>query len=313
MVIIKELGLEAEITVNGSTAAEYPDPEPEDIPYGQTTKACHRYVESVDNAEFAIRVGIIPGNNPVREWTGRSRDHRLLFSVAFDGGHAVRSKTIWQYTTPTAMEGISDHAKGTLRKFRFAPVSTVDDVNKERITRDMHVARDLGLIRICIFRGIWKQKSARKAGSGRSTKLGTDGISLAEKALKGKAISHGTALSAPVRIAPRHSSRWEVDWRDSTASPLAVFYFKYRSKESLQQELIIERPRSPTMESDLVNLSPEEIRRLALERLSQMKDSRKRDASVKDEDDTKVFRSEKRFKYVRIEGGKKAIDLTQDD
>jgi hypothetical protein len=35
--------------------------------------------------------------------------------------------------------------------------------------------------------------------------------------------------------------------------------------------------------------------------------------SVKDEDDAEVVKSDRPFKYVRIEGGKKAIDLTEDD
>jgi hypothetical protein len=34
---------------------------------------------------------------------------------------------------------------------------------------------------------------------------------------------------------------------------------------------------------------------------------------VKDEDDAEVGKPDKPFKYVRIEGGKEAIDLTKDD
>jgi gamma-glutamyl:cysteine ligase YbdK (ATP-grasp superfamily) len=56
MAIIEELGLEVKVQVDGSAGAEYTEEEPEIIEdaCSKTTKACHRYVESVDNAEFAI-------------------------------------------------------------------------------------------------------------------------------------------------------------------------------------------------------------------------------------------------------------------
>lgn len=34
---------------------------------------------------------------------------------------------------------------------------------------------------------------------------------------------------------------------------------------------------------------------------------------MEDEEDAKVIKSDRSLKYVRIEGGRKAIDLTEDD
>jgi hypothetical protein len=126
MAIIEELGLNVKVQVNGSAAAEYPDEEPdvEDANCSETTKACHRYVESVDNTEFAIHVGLIPGSNTAQEWIGRSPYHRLAFSAAFDGGRNVISTTVSQLHTSDLFEGIHNRETQTLRKFRFAPVST---------------------------------------------------------------------------------------------------------------------------------------------------------------------------------------------
>ncbi|POS76811.1 hypothetical protein DHEL01_v204782 [Diaporthe helianthi] len=252
MAIIEELGLEVKVQVDGSTAAEYEDREPnkDDRVRSQTTKVCHRYVEAVDNAEFSIDVGVIPGYNTGREWIGMSQDHGLSFSVALDGRNFAAASIHHERQISKLVKGIYDHESQTLRKFRFAPVSTA------------------------------------------------------------------SRLSAPIQ-SPRKSKGnygWHIDFTDSNASPLAVFYFKYRSKEALQISQIIPRPRSPSSEPDLGDLSPDEIRRLALERLSQMKDGKKRGGSVKGEEDAQSGAPGRRpFKFVRMEGGKKAIDLTEDD
>lgn len=57
----------------------------------------------------------------------------------------------------------------------------------------MKIAQNLGLIRVCVRRGIWKKVAEYKIRSHHGLKLGSDDLSLAEKALKGKAVSHGTA------------------------------------------------------------------------------------------------------------------------
>ncbi|KAL1855796.1 hypothetical protein Daus18300_010971 [Diaporthe australafricana] len=310
MAIIEELGLEVKVKVNGSTAAEYPDEEPDADDNSQGT--CSRYVESVDNAAFFVQAGVLPGPKGPKtsqEWFSRSQNHALSFTVAIDGGHAVEAVLVDQNSGPRRLEGIRNTADKTMRKFRFAPVSIVDDATKTRVATDTKVAQDLGLIRVCVHRVIVKTRNLHRSPL-TEPELATDRLSLAEKALKGKAISHGTTLSDPIKC---NDKRCDVEYVDPGASPLAVFYFKYRSKEALQQLLIITRPRSLSIESDVENLSPDEIRRLARERLSQMKGNKKRAIAVKNEDDAEVPKSGRPFKLVRIEGGKKAIDLTGDD
>ncbi|KAJ0124950.1 hypothetical protein J7T55_006293 [Diaporthe amygdali] len=313
MAIIEEFGLEVKVKVNGSVAAEYPDEEP-DIDgdaWGPATKISYHYVESIDNAEFAIHVGVPSGSNAGQKWIRHSRKHALTFWLAFDGGRDAARKTIHQRSNSFLLEGVHNWARTTMRKFRFAPVSTVDDDDKTRVATDMKVAQDLGLIRVSVYRTIIENEIKTRSSPHPVPNLAADTICLAEKAVKGKAVSHGTALSAPIGLTKKrlHS----IKYIDQCASPLAVFYFKYRSKEALQQQLVIRRPRSLSMESDMGNLSPDEIRRLARERLSQIRRGKKRAATVKNEDDAEVPQSEKPFKFVRIEGGKKAIDLTEDD
>lgn len=126
MAIIAELGLEVKFKVNGSTAAEYPDEEPDvdDDAHRQTANICHHYVESVDNAEFAINVGLIPGTNTGQEWVSRSQNHGLSFTVALDGGHNLEAVVIYQRCNTALLEGVHDQGAQTLRKFLFTPVTT---------------------------------------------------------------------------------------------------------------------------------------------------------------------------------------------
>lgn len=126
MAVIEELGLEVKVMVNGSAAAEYPDKEPDvnNDARRQSANACHHYVESVDNAEFAIHVGLISVFNTGREWISRSRNHGLSFSVAFDGGSDVEAVFVDQHRNTVLLEGAHNQENQTLRKFLFTPVTT---------------------------------------------------------------------------------------------------------------------------------------------------------------------------------------------
>lgn len=315
MAVIDELGVEVKVIVNGTEATEYiPDEEPDfdDDNFDPSTKTCCRYVESIDNADFAIRAAVTSGRNkPANKWLDDSKTNGLSFSLSFDGGDKVAGLLINQNRRFVIGDSTSDAATCTKRNFRFASVSTVDDANKQRIASDMETAKDLGLIRVVVKRVKFTGNKIRQPSSSRDiSKLASRDFSLAEKALKGKAISHGTTLAPPVKC-PVSGTTKTLNV-DRSHSPFAVFYFKYRSKEALQQELIIPRPRSLSIESDVENLSAAELRRLARERLSQMKGDKKRAARIKDEGG-EAPSSSRPYKFIRIEGGKKAIDLTEDD
>ncbi|ROW06413.1 hypothetical protein VMCG_04360 [Cytospora schulzeri] len=310
MAIIHELGLEVSVLVDGAEATEYtPDEEAEvDDDFGPSTERHHCYVESIDDAHFAVRARVTSENKIGKKWIEKSPQHAFLVDLVFDGKHSGGSIKLDKRRNPHFQDGAVDCTTKTKRKYRFASVSTVDDANKQRIAKDLKAAKNLGLIQAVVYRIIVTGRKA-KTRTSYAPKIAEGGISLAEKALKGKAISHGTTFSDPIKY---DASPVDVTFVDSLGSPLAVFYFKYRSKESLQQELIIPRPRSLSIEPDVDNLSPEELRRLASERLLQMRGKNKRAASIKDEDD-RPSGSGRAYKFVKIEGGKKAIDLTEDD
>lgn len=223
MAIIEELGLEVKVKVNGLALAEYPDEEHVDSNHAgtQTPNACHHYVESIDHAEFAIHVGLIAGTNTAQEWISYSPNNTIDFSVAFDGSHYTAGKCVTRHSRPKLLDGVYNEANATLRKFRFAPVSigrlpayfvdlgkltplVVDDTNKNRVAEDMKVAPNLGLIQVLVRRAVYKGER-RGISPPRDENFGTDGISMAEKALKGKSVSHGTRYGITERSSS-HSS-----------------------------------------------------------------------------------------------------------
>ncbi|KAK7748029.1 hypothetical protein SLS53_001281 [Cytospora paraplurivora] len=210
MAIIDDLGLEVKILVNGSVATEYvpnEETQADGDKYGPSTKICCRYIESINDAHFAIHGGLTSKHKVAGQWIRNSQNSACSFTFFVDG-RKIDSALIHnihnRHRNAAILEGVREANK--LRRLRFASVST----------------------------------------------------------------------------------------------------------EALQQELIIPRPRSLSMEPDVDNLSREELRRLARERLSQMRGDNKRAASVKGEKDEAPI-SSRHYKYVKIEGGKKAIDLTEDD
>jgi hypothetical protein len=139
MAIIEELGVEVRVQVGGAAVTEYTDPEPDvNDACAQTTKVCHRYIESFDNAEFAIHVGMIPGVNTGQEWIGGSRNHGLSFLLEIDGD-AVSSLMVHQDHISEVLKGIYDGENQRLRKFHFASVST----SRSRLIVDESKASDI--------------------------------------------------------------------------------------------------------------------------------------------------------------------------
>lgn len=127
MAIIDELGLEVKILVNGSAATEYTPDEETQIDgdnFTPSTKTCCRYVESIDDAQFAIYARVEPGTKPEGKWIEGSEASGFTVELAFDGGATVdRFMLNRRYKTSTR-EGITSEAGDSVRRFRFASLST---------------------------------------------------------------------------------------------------------------------------------------------------------------------------------------------
>ncbi|CZR33939.1 uncharacterized protein FPRO_01511 [Fusarium proliferatum ET1] len=307
----------ARVRVAGELATEYDplddeeavvklDKEGTKIP----RKVC--YIESKSGAEFAIEIVVSDKYQP-------PNSHDSFIAEVYVDGERRRCKILDVPLSSSRKKAIiissgrvspeTRAKKPILGKFVFAPINTISDpTSADRLNQDLKRAETLGIIRLCLFAGRFKGTRPREHHSCYST---SREVEVAEKALKGKAISHTTTLAETTE---KPSSQKTVTTDDRL---MGEIFFRYRSYQALQHEMII--PRTPSPEpsattsidaSALSLLTESDIRRLALERL--------RDTQIKNESShvkreaEEASQSPRRWKFVRLEDGKEAVDLTDD-
>ncbi|KAI1279668.1 hypothetical protein F5Y07DRAFT_357424 [Xylaria sp. FL0933] len=286
-------GIEVAVRCHGRALDEFEDPDAHDNDDVVAHPSVSKYIECVDDTEFDVSITI----DSKYDWN--YRNHIVCCNVYVDGewirGTAIRSSDF-------KLDGraIHHHVKGkevqdpitrlwSVRRFKFAAVKTIDDAQKERVACDLKVAKTLGTIKVVFTRaieygtGVYHTSHSNNAQSG--------AFELAEKSLKGKAVSHGTSygrsetISCPTRV---HIRDLEED-----NGPILVLKFMYRSRDALKRELII--PRSPSHSPALEDLTPAERDRLARERLAELR----------------KIKQEKKSTLIKREFGE-VLDLTQD-
>ncbi|KAI0484376.1 hypothetical protein GGR56DRAFT_22768 [Xylariaceae sp. FL0804] len=290
MAVLEDVpGVEATVQIGARTSQEYDDPNAHEADPG-AAGACPvlcTYIECFGDAEFAVRLRV----NADYEWG--YRDHSLAAYVYIDG-HYAEGTLLRPWHVDRTVDCRSAYERHTglwsKQKFKFAAVETVDEARRDRVQSDTRIAKDLGVIEVQ-FKRVTEHGSNLADSSHFSARQGN--FELAEKALKGKAISHGTSFQDGGAI--NWPSRVRVHTLAEDRGPIAIIRFYYRSREALKRELII--PRSPSLSPTLLNLSSAERDRLAMERLE---DLRERD----------VKREQKPLIKREIH---EVLDLTQDD
>ncbi|KAI1213389.1 uncharacterized protein F4807DRAFT_410917 [Annulohypoxylon truncatum] len=296
MAILEELpGIEITVVVAGRDAIEYDDPDASEHSIREAEcPTSTKYIECVNDANFGVKYRLTKDY----DWT--YKNHCLHFSLAADGtrlrGTVITKDDFTNGEDVTEIYSKRSYNNITRRweaqKFKFAAVTTVDDVSKDRIKSDMKVAKNLGTIELKVYRCRHKGYSLsthdhHKAGN-------SSGYELSEKSLKGKAISHGTSFSTPEKT---YTPRF-VDVQDLDDGPVAVFRFNYRSRDALKREMII--PRSPS--PNIARMSRAELEKLAQERLEQLQEGN----DVKEERKPIIKRELKRK-------AEEVIDLSDDN
>ncbi|KAM5382364.1 hypothetical protein AU210_001460 [Fusarium oxysporum f. sp. radicis-cucumerinum] len=297
MAVLDEVPLvTARVRVAGELATEYDpldnqesvinlDKEGTKLP----TRNC--YIESKSGAEFAVEV-------TVSDKYRLPHSHDTLIAEVSIDGQMMESCYIRTPFSPgmpstiviSSAEFLAEKERVVARKFVFAPITkTSDHISTDRLNNDIKQAETLGTIRLLLTTGRFEGPCFKKPLSWHG---GRD-VELAEKALKGRALSHAT-----LRL-------------------LGEIFFRYRSYQALQHEMIIPRTPSPKLsatagldEDSLSHLSESDIRRLALERLhdTQAKD----EVSQVKREAAENPRTPRQWKFVRLEDGKEAVDLTDD-
>ncbi|KAI2642263.1 hypothetical protein GGS21DRAFT_297180 [Xylaria nigripes] len=304
-------GLEAVIGCQNRPLEELDDPSANNEHDACPTTI--KYIECIEGAEFDITVKVH------HDYSWGYRNHILVARIYVDGeyirGHIIQS-TDYDKTQQCLGPETYSLTEGTWyrRNLKFAAVKMVDDAPKERVEKDLKIAKGLGTIEVRFSRAV----SIGPTTSNGISDTGKRDLELAEKSLKGKAISHGTLYGSREAVRTPHFIQ-TLPLPEDNGSILKLI-FLYRSREDLKRELII--PRSPSRSPTLANLSQAERDRLARERLGQL-----RDAKIKPEGNVVIKREfgavvdltanpepTRPTKKSRLESGREVdvIDLTDD-
>ncbi|KAI1767066.1 hypothetical protein GGR53DRAFT_483821 [Hypoxylon sp. FL1150] len=254
-------GIVVTVRTNGMDCVEYDDPDDSKLQLERPFPTAFKYVESLDDSEFTIHMKV----DSSYDWSYKK--HSLKFMVYVDGKYVsgvILSRGICQEGEVKGKGGFCATTQSwRTHKLKFSTVKTVDDATEDRIEKDREASKKLGLIEVEVSRCIMVRPTNT---GGTFPQLNTTSFELAEKSLKGKAISHGTVYSTgEVSVAPVF---WTTEPLDKENVTITAFEFRYRSRKALQQELVI--PGSPPRSLTLNGLSEAELRRLAAERLEQI-------------------------------------------
>ncbi|KAI3336615.1 hypothetical protein HD806DRAFT_528210 [Xylariaceae sp. AK1471] len=291
MAVLDEVpGIKVTILIDNQDVTEYVDPHASesDSDTNPGFPVISKYVKAIDDTEFSIRVAV---DNDEYAWS--DIDHCLTADIRVDGrlidncilrndviypdGYIVKGRTYFQ------------GSQWRLERLKFAAISTVEDCNQARIKKDKKTVKDLGHINVSLERHVLGDQCIPVP---KTYNTNSDKLEVAEKAVKGKAISHSTSLvflriktldtltntffSLSQSEAAEDFSVWDTNRVALDDGPIAVFRFMYASEESLKQELIIPRtpspePATPIAPRSVDNMTIAELQRLAQERLDQIR------------------------------------------
>ncbi|KAK8071490.1 hypothetical protein PG997_011693 [Apiospora hydei] len=260
MTVIEDVpGVEISIAVAGAPAKEYADPELEEVPNNHNSFLSSVYIECLDGQEFAFRYKV----DSTYDWG--YKDHELKFKFYIGGNLCDRRPHIKEMATRSGpfvgelknqVEYNQSTKKWYKQKFVFTEVEKVDDADKKRVEEDKEIAKHLGVLKVEVWRvkvQIYDRQLPSKTGAPSSSY--DQGITtIAEKALKGREISHGAGLDEgePIEYKPSRNALGPREWvkyLKEDNGQMAIYLFHYRSKEALKKERIVARSPSPPLAS----------------------------------------------------------------
>ncbi|KAI1121100.1 hypothetical protein F5Y10DRAFT_282747 [Nemania abortiva] len=266
MAVLDEVpGIEVTVQIDGQNITEYDDhhiSEP-DADMNPGCPVMSKYVEAIDDAEFSIKVAV---DDEVYAW--ENTEHRLRAQTTIDG-RWVSGPLLKRGDEPRVIEGYKYYSEESqqwyCKKFKFSAISTDGDPQAARIEKDIEAVKDIGLIQVEFGRRVLKSQ-LKPASS--PPLVNTNTLNVAEKALKGKAISH--SMSYVIPQTPMLNSLIEDLQFDIIQYMLTHIHI-----EGLKRELAIPRTPSPEPVTPIVpkfvhNMTIAELQHLAQERLDQI-------------------------------------------
>ncbi|KAI6716965.1 hypothetical protein PZA11_004494 [Diplocarpon coronariae] len=210
------------------------------IPEGRRSQ---KFVECKTDAEFRIRLTL---KHPFK-----MDSQSLAFKVSVDG-HGIaqatctdswftRSSGYYMELITARLDRISP-TQISSRALKFSSIKKVDDPDSTRVKKDAKALVGIGQIVVSVFRAEQRDVYLPPLVNYGSANHRPP-AEVAEKALKGQALSHGVAYGEQQILTRTSRETYDLDGPNN---PIGVFVFKYRSREDLKSELII--PRSPSPE-----------------------------------------------------------------
>ncbi|RYO84202.1 hypothetical protein DL764_009368 [Monosporascus ibericus] len=204
---------------------------------GKSCPTLTAYVEAVDNAEFAIRLAV----DQTYAWG--LPHHGLAFFIKVDGKR-VRGRVLegphiiscgpWVKTVRGQCDPHGGSGRWLEKRFKFREVSIVEEETGVSATDELGVVQ----VKVCRVKVGQPLGEPPLYGAGEP-----DSFELSENSLKGKAISHVTSYSEARDFrfpSARHLERYPGD-----TGPIAIFQFRYQSREALKQKFVALRTPNP--------------------------------------------------------------------
>ncbi|KAF7939035.1 uncharacterized protein EAE98_001371 [Botrytis deweyae] len=250
MAVLEDVrGIEVTVCVDKQALQEYDDNEPECVSaeaggYDKATKTVSKYIESTTGNLFYVNLEISKAY--------KFDSPNISFHVFVDG-MKVCSKNCGKKDAPLTKEvkGVRDeleNGKFFLMPLKFSDIiTTTDDSKLASIKEDATRLSGVGEIVVKVHRRGEKIRSKNQSKRlNAPKKLAADSpVLVHEKALKGQAMSHSTTLGAAQ--ATKVGALCHLSYLDGIDYPIAIYRFKYRSKESLKSLLILERTPEPSL------------------------------------------------------------------
>nr|OQO20269.1 hypothetical protein B0A51_12034 [Rachicladosporium sp. CCFEE 5018] len=239
-------GAQVIVKIAGQALQEY-ETEPPGDDDGRKVAA---YIEIVPDATFVVDLDV-EMNFPYTE-------DRLKFELSIDGSVARASiQSLSAAPFSMSMDGVVSTSGGisTVRPFIFTAHKTTDAVARAEM---MSTLSEIGEIKVRLQRCTTTVSTNQGDRTNGFKSAGETDIP--EKALKGRAVTHHTALG----VAKPHNGIWVTSEYPYGVDPIATYIFKYRTHAGLLAEGIIERSPSPVPleEKEADSLTPEEAREL---------------------------------------------------
>ncbi|RDA91139.1 hypothetical protein CP533_0437 [Ophiocordyceps camponoti-saundersi (nom. inval.)] len=233
-------GLSVAVKIDGQKATEYPVPE--DFDYQQLGRDSQEqpiccFIESLSGLSFSVEASTTSSFKASPPF-----DHIILF-VYVDGNYISGAYKTFSWGPVTlkidrSYETCSTSGCVERRRLIFSAVSGVDDATNATVARDIKVASKMGTIKAMIYLGYGGELHQPVASRSKIPK-NNSALKVAEKAMKGRELTHGATLSTDFTV-----ERPRPQFHFAKTQLIATFLFLYRSRSALRKEMVL--PLSPS-------------------------------------------------------------------